>query len=1058
MKTTKLWVVIVAALFSSTAHSQWVQLPGPQGGSVNCVEKVDNEIWTGTNCGIYVSTNEGVSWQKSYFMSTDRIKDIYSSGDTILIAFDSVPVSGFSYSTFTIVSFDKGLTWSIPAELSWFETTVNFSRVNNTIYNDKTVSFDFGMSWQDLMPVPDGNVGSVVSNNNTAMVSVVNFYSMYTSLFRSFDGMQTWQLIDSSESYGDLYMDDNILLCIYSNYDTVIQQSILRSTNLGQSWDTVLTLNPGLSLYGMFQSLGVLNVYVSDNGNYYGYTSNDSGLSWIQGPFPDLNFSNGVVISNGDVLFPWYSEGVKRYVPALDSIYPAFTGTAAHYITALAANKNVLFAGTLTELYRSSDAGLTWVASGLNLGQINDFVFVGDTVLAVSETNIVRSLDNGLNWDSLNKASYSPLDYTSIDKIGNRIYTVLDSFYYSDDFGVSWVSLPYNTHGHDELGYLRTLGTDLFAVSNDGIITKYNMLTQAWDSLTEFWSTGAHNGNMLCSVGGALVMTGRDELLVSIDNGQTWSNSPLTGIPYNNSGDKVIPRKIISTNGIWIGTGAWYGLFTSSDLGNTWQQLPPGGAEFAATGGLTLLNNILYTGSYYAGVWRRSGAFATIGGNVFYDENSNGTKDNGENGIKYSMVNTYPSGFTGTTDNQGNYNLYLDTYGDTLRPVKPSNLCTIVPDHYITAGAAQNRDFAIQMPANIADLSVDITSNTVFRPGFQTAILLTVQNKGSLPQTPLVQLVLDSAVYFESASPVAIVSGDTLSWSLNSLAFLNHEAITINVTTSLSAGLGTQVNCSAQVAPVIPDVMPSDNFAVLSEAVVGSYDPNDKRCVQGEQITPAQVQAGEEMIFIVRFQNTGTFQADFIRIADTLSSFFDLSTFRVISSSHDMRWSMSGQGVVDFYFDNILLPSSSQDEPNSHGFVKYGVKCKKSTDLGDGITNTAFIYFDFNPAIVTNTTATVVGVPLSLDEVQEDVPAFISNIFVYPNPTSDIINIEIEVLGNSAQIVDVFDINGVMIDQETIGINTFGINTSTYAAGFYLGVVRNKYGNAIGSFKFVVQH
>ena len=61
--------------------------------------------------------------------------------------------------------------------------------------------------------------------------------------------------------------------------------------------------------------------------------------------------------------------------------------------------------------------------------------------------------------------------------------------------------------------------------------------------------------------------------------------------------------------------------------------------------------------------------------------------------------------------------------------------------------------------------------------------------------------------------------------------------------------------------------------------------------------------------------------------------------------------------MVEFNFDNILLPDSIVNEPGSHGYVKYGIKANAGLADFTAVQNTANIYFDFNPAIITNTTS-----------------------------------------------------------------------------------------------------
>src|SRR3972149_6708789 len=65
MKTSRTIFLICFMLssFVFTAYAQWVQMNGPYGGEITCLEKIGTNIFTGTqNGGVYLSTNNGASW------------------------------------------------------------------------------------------------------------------------------------------------------------------------------------------------------------------------------------------------------------------------------------------------------------------------------------------------------------------------------------------------------------------------------------------------------------------------------------------------------------------------------------------------------------------------------------------------------------------------------------------------------------------------------------------------------------------------------------------------------------------------------------------------------------------------------------------------------------------------------------------------------------------------------------------------------------------------------------------------------------------------------------
>jgi len=168
------------------------------------------------------------------------------------------------------------------------------------------------------------------------------------------------------------------------------------------------------------------------------------------------------------------------------------------------------------------------------------------------------------------------------------------------------------------------------------------------------------------------------------------------------------------------------------------------------------------------------------------------------------------------------------------------------------------------------------------------------------------------------------------------------------------------------------------------QVIVNSFDPNDKRCVQGHQVLIED--AGQYLHFIVRFQNLGTASAINVRVIDVLDELLDFSTFRVLTASHPMETTLI-DGQVDFIFDNINLPAEMNDPEGSNGYVTFKVKPLPSVVLGDQVNNRADIYFDFNPPILTNTTTTTFVDVLNVEEVS------VAEIAIYPNPAKDILTL-----------------------------------------------------------------
>jgi uncharacterized repeat protein (TIGR01451 family) len=195
------------------------------------------------------------------------------------------------------------------------------------------------------------------------------------------------------------------------------------------------------------------------------------------------------------------------------------------------------------------------------------------------------------------------------------------------------------------------------------------------------------------------------------------------------------------------------------------------------------------------------------------------------------------------------------------------------------------------------------------------------------------------------------------------------------------------------------------NTADFVATVLNSYDPNDKQCNLPTFIQP-DVQ--EELEYMVRFQNDGNYPALNVSVRDTISTNLDLSTFRFIGSKHPVSYSIDpNTREVVFRFSAIQLAPSQDDLDGSQGYFSYAIKENPNLVLDSEIKNTAYIYFDFNPAIITNTTLNINGyVGLSF------LPA--GRVELHPNPS----NGQLKIRGMEEGEVVIYSITGQKMIQQ----------------------------------------
>lgn len=183
--------------------------------------------------------------------------------------------------------------------------------------------------------------------------------------------------------------------------------------------------------------------------------------------------------------------------------------------------------------------------------------------------------------------------------------------------------------------------------------------------------------------------------------------------------------------------------------------------------------------------------------------------------------------------------------------------------------------------------------------------------------------------------------------------------------------------------------------AVHCDAVIGSYDPNDKVGFPHGLGPEHFLERGQDIEYRIRFQNTGNDTAFFVNIWDTLPATLDPSTVRPIAASHPYTWELTDGGVLNFNFTNILLPDSTTNEPASHGFVSFRISQKPNLPDGTLIENDASIYFDFNEPIQTNTWYHTIGRPSVVGTQNIDNQNY-AKVSVSPNPAKNLAMFNLE--------------------------------------------------------------
>lgn len=96
------------------------------------------------------------------------------------------------------------------------------------------------------------------------------------------------------------------------------------------------------------------------------------------------------------------------------------------------------------------------------------------------------------------------------------------------------------------------------------------------------------------------------------------------------------------------------------------------------------------------------------------------------------------------------------------------------------------------------------------------------------------------------------------------------------------------------------------------------------------------------------------------------------------------------------------------------------------------------------------------GATLTTVSIQET-DAAVLDVKVYPNPATELVNIQINHSSLDQVVVTITDLNGIEVYKgKYAGIsNVIGINTTAYAAGNYLLTLKNTNNQALGAYKII---
>lgn len=468
--------------------------------------------------------------------------------------------------------------------------------------------------------------------------------------------------------------------------------------------------------------------------------------------------------------------------------------------------------------------------------------------------------------------------------------------------------------------------------------------------------------------------------------------------------------------------------------------------EGVNNGGLTFKGN--YYGYAIGGYPEMQGSFNLphsdgIILNAFVDANANGVQDAGSE-INFNLGHfNYEINNNGTIYNEYSTPFYLYESNPTAiynlsytvdSQYTANNSCTAnYPNVTVAPGSGLTTyNFPITVTP-YQDLSVNLMSfNPAPRPGFYYSQYISYTNNSN-------QTVASGTVTFTKDPALSIYnvsqSGATVSatgFTYNFTNLLPYETRHISVTTLVptipTVALGQLVTNSVAITIPAGDILPLNNTSSITQTIVGSYDPNEKTESHGGQIVNSTFTSNDYLTYTIRFENTGTANAININVEDFLDSKLEPSSIKMITASAAYSLERINNHLT-WKFSGINLPPSIPDnEKIGHGYIVFQVKPKAGYTIGDVIPNTANIFFDFNPAIVTNTCTTEFVLALGTKNF-----AF-SNFNYFPNPVKNTLSISND---STIDAIEITSVLGQKMFSKNVNELQTEVNLSELSNGIY---------------------
>lgn len=1037
MKLFILFLLVFLLPVFTWAQWQDTNWPPPENSSltsmsvVSSLLKTNGRMFACSSDGLFISENNGISWSKVNGLTPDYgALTIQESDKGLFLVMSKLNAPPRIWKN----EDKRGQKWEEINAVSFIEGFYPGAiQVGNDLFilgPGRSARLDKSTNqWVDIAPTQGWTYRFTWHRDTIYQSTYQNKY-----IYRSTNGGRTYQKITDFRME-DFQVIDGLIIGQLLNNDFSATDTLIFSKNSGQSWQKlhVKSINKPFYYLSLMKYESKIYVGVAEQFRLYDLDlMNGNIIKTFEGfyyrPSFDLNRQYGAI--DGDCHINYSDYRIYKACPNRNLSYLTYSPIAPVYYDIpemYSHGDSLLIAYSRPEAY-FTDNSIQFVtgknttpqklASVEHFGAThgNSFAYRYDTLYSVNSKGAKL-----IKYHILSQKSTFDLEFPD-----SNIYQIASSpellggynaikkrLYYRKIKGKTWSTINDVTHfsgNADRLYFVQpdfsTFGSKIFRIADNGAQELLATIPPS-SNLRLF---NAHDSIIMYAVRDSAKNNYIHNLYLSSKSGKDFGVIDLR--PLANA---VVLNGYYRRGNLYLHTDK--GLHAYDEVKDLWVPYYNGLPDFPSSVGL--LGDTLYAGIYEDGLFKRgtSPIFAARG-RIFLDENSNGMLDPGEKLLPDIGVRSSLTKGVFYSNASGYYSSATDFSRDTHTVLLPNPKLIVTPAQIITDATDVQRNFALTVSGNERDAGVDLSIKNEFRPGFNTSLTITIKNYLLRQNNNIVTLRFEPdklSYVFGSANPVSIdtING-ILQWSFSVYEPLSKISLSPIFKTKTTTPLGTNIAIAVSTQSDVPDANAANNNVLVNTIVVGSFDPNDKLVSKG-QLTIQSNPIQERLTYTIRFQNTGTSDALFVNLFDTLSvEDFDINSLEILNASHLYVARILDNNVLKVTFDKIYLLPKVISEALSQGFFTFSIRTKRPVATPDLIMNRAGIYFDFNAVVLTPYAET------KIDFLSNTQPALSENsVKLYPNPANEGMWIEWPTnLTNQPTLISIFDINGKLLSSQ----------------------------------------